>query len=93
MSISLPLIIGMAATTGLLTFVVVAAAMKSRQRPPMSGGEQMIGARAQVVAWEGQTGSIRLHGEIWNARATAPLQSGDGVRVIGRDGLTLIVER
>jgi membrane-bound serine protease (ClpP class) len=93
MSISLPLIVGMAATTALLTFAVVAAAMKSRQRPPASGSEQMIGARAQVVAWEGQTGSIRVHGEIWNARAAAPLQAGDGVRVIGRDGLTLIVDR
>ena len=33
-----------------------------------------------------------VQGERWRARATAVLQSGQVIRVIGRDGLTLLVE-
>ena len=33
-----------------------------------------------------------VRGEHWNARAAHPLAAGDAVRVIGRDGLMLLVE-
>lgn len=91
-AVSLPLIIGMAATTALLIFGVIAAAMKARRRAPVTGAEQIIGSVGQVIAWQDATGQIRVLGEIWNARATRPLQAGDTVRVVGRDGLTLIVD-
>jgi membrane protein implicated in regulation of membrane protease activity len=35
---------------------------------------------------------VRLNGEIWEARCAAGASPGDRVRVIGRDGLTLVVE-
>jgi len=52
----------------------------------------MIGMRGQVVDWSGSRGSVRVHGEIWAARASAPLTADAGVRVAGREGMTLIVE-
>ncbi|WP_291859478.1 nodulation protein NfeD [Bradyrhizobium sp.] len=91
-AVSLPLIIGMAATTALLIFGVIAAAMEARRRVPVTGAEQIIGSIGQVVAWQDATGQIRVLGEVWNARAARPLQTGDTVRVVGRDGLTLIVD-
>jgi membrane-bound ClpP family serine protease len=33
-----------------------------------------------------------VQGERWHARAVQSLQSGQTIRVIGRDGLTLLVE-
>jgi membrane-bound serine protease (ClpP class) len=91
-AVSLPLIIGMAATTALLIFGVIAAAMKARRRAPVTGAEQIIGSVGQVIAWQDATGQIRVLGEVWNARAARPVQAGDTVRVVGRDGLTLIVD-
>lgn len=91
-AISLPLIIGMAATTALLIFGVIAAAMKARRRPALTGAEQIIGSTGQVIAWQGTAGQVRVLGEVWNARATNPIQPGNTIRVIGREGLTLIVE-
>ncbi|MFH1343290.1 MAG: nodulation protein NfeD [Pseudomonadota bacterium] len=91
-AVSLPLIIGMAATTALLIFGVIAAAMNARRRVPVTGAEQIIGSIGQVIAWQDATGQIRVLGEVWNARAARPMQTGDTVRVVGRDGLTLIVD-
>jgi membrane-bound ClpP family serine protease len=33
-----------------------------------------------------------VQGERWHARAVDPMQPGQMIRVIGRDGLTLLVE-
>jgi membrane-bound serine protease (ClpP class) len=90
-AVSLPLILGLAAVTAALIFGVIAAALKARRRPPAAGSEQLIGSVAQVVDWHGQEGSVRIQGEIWTARAEHPLQPGDIIRVVGREGLTLIV--
>jgi membrane-bound serine protease (ClpP class) len=91
-AVSLPLIIGMAATTALLIFGIGMAAMKARRRVPVTGAEQIVGSVGQVIEWQGAAGQVRVLSEVWNARAARPLQAGDIVRVVGRDGLTLIVE-
>ena len=57
-----------------------------------TGSEEMIGMRGEVVGWSDVRGSVRVHGEIWSARADRPLHVNDSVRVVGREGLTLIVE-
>lgn len=91
-SVSIPIIIGAAITSAGLTFVVIAAAMKARRRPAVTGAEEMIDSRGTVVDWQTGRGNIRVHGEIWSARSDKELQSGDSVRVMRREGLTLIVE-
>ena len=90
--VSLPLILGAAATTAALLLFVGGAAIKTRRRPPTTGAEEMIGSRGQVVDWRDSAGHIRVHGEIWAARGNGPLQPGASVRVVAREGLTLIVE-
>ena len=91
-AVSLPVIAGMTLTTAALIFGVIGAAMQSRRRPSMTGAEQVIGAQARVIDWEGESGNVRFNGEVWSARSTRPLQAGATVRVVGRDGLTLVVE-
>jgi membrane-bound serine protease (ClpP class) len=92
LSVSLPLIVGMTVTTAALIFGVGAAAMSARRRPTVAGAEQMIGAKARVVDWDGNSGHVRIEGEVWSARSERAPKAGDMVRVIGREGLTLIVE-
>jgi membrane-bound serine protease (ClpP class) len=45
-----------------------------------------------VIAWSHDRGNIRIHGEVWAARAAKALAPGDRVRVKSRDGLILDVE-
>ena len=92
MRVSFPLILGSAIASAALTFFVVGAAVKARQRPPATGAEQMLASQGTVIDWSGDSGNIRIHGEIWAARASTALKPGDTVRVANRDGLTLIVE-
>jgi membrane-bound serine protease (ClpP class) len=91
-AVSLPLILGIAATTAGLVFGIVGAAIQSRKRTPATGAEEMIGSRAEIIDWTDGRGSVRVHGEIWSARGNGALHPRDAVRVVGRDGLTLIVE-
>ena len=92
LAVSIPVILGAALTCAGLTFGVIAAAMKARRRPAATGGEEMIASRGRVVDWQGDRGNIRIHGEMWGARSGQDLKAGDPVRVVRREGLTLIVE-
>jgi membrane-bound serine protease (ClpP class) len=76
-----------------VTFVLLTAlVMRARHRPIVAGREEMIGSTGPVLEWRGGRGRVRVHGELWQARSTAPLQRGQAVRVKGIDGLTLDVE-
>jgi membrane-bound serine protease (ClpP class) len=76
-----------------LIFGIVGAAMKAYKRPATTGAEELIGATAVVVDWQGTRGQVRVRGEIWGARADKPLWRDAVVRIVGREGMTLIVER
>jgi membrane-bound serine protease (ClpP class) len=56
------------------------------------GPETLLGMRAEVVQPCSPVGLVRVRGELWNARASAPVDSGQTVTVSGMDGLTLRVE-
>jgi membrane-bound serine protease (ClpP class) len=56
------------------------------------GPETLLGMRAEVVQPCSPVGLVRVRGELWSARASAPVDSGQTVTVSGRDGLTLRVE-
>jgi membrane-bound serine protease (ClpP class) len=86
------LVFGSAFATAGMILGIGGAAWSARKRAPATGSEQMIGMRGEVVGWTDVRGSVRVHGEIWSARANRPLQVNDTVRVVGREGLTLIVE-
>ncbi len=56
------------------------------------GPETLVGMRAEVVQPCSPVGLVRVRGELWNARASAPVDAGQTVIVSGMDGLTLRVE-
>src|SRR5262245_16430109 len=86
------LIFGSAIATAGMIVAIGGAAWSARKRKPATGSEQLIGMRGEVVSWNDLGGSVRVVGEIWSARSNRPLQVNDTVRVVGREGLTLIVE-
>ncbi len=91
-ALSWPVIIGTAACSAAVIFGVAGAAARAYRQKPATGPEELIGSRAEVVDWNETAGRIRVHGEIWAARAQRPLQPKEQVRVVARDGLTLVVE-
>lgn len=76
----------------LLLAVVLRLAARSFRRPVVSGREELIGSGGEVRRWKDTRGRVHVHGEIWQARATAPLTPGQKIRVTALDGLTLTVE-
>ena len=90
--VSPPVIAGAALVTGGLIFGILGAAIRSRRQPKVSGTDELIGLRGVVVDWTGASGRVRVRGELWNARSATSLPPEGEVRVVGREGLTLIVE-
>jgi membrane-bound serine protease (ClpP class) len=80
---------GVGATFALLAGLV---AVRSHGRPIVTGNVTIIGHSGEVLNWSGLEGQIQVHGERWQARAAAPLGSHQRVRVVRREGLTLVVE-
>jgi len=70
------------------------AMMRAGRLPVRTGAEGMIGRHAVVLDWTGDEGWVRCGSEKWHAvvRTGEPEHVGDGVRVVGVDGLTLVVE-
>ena len=71
---------------------VIGMAVKARQRPVVSGREELIGGVGVVLDDFENAGRIRIHSEVWNAHANAPLHRGQKVRVVAMEGLILHVE-
>lgn len=64
-----------------------------RGRRPAVGAQTLIGTAAEVLSVCRPDGQVQLNGEIWEARCAGGADPGETVRVVGRKGLTLLVER
>jgi membrane-bound serine protease (ClpP class) len=87
-----PAIAAAALVSALFFIFALGMAWRARYRPGVTGRDRMIGSPGTVIVWEAGKGTVRVLGEIWSARAAAPLAPDDPVRVVGLEGLTLIVE-
>jgi len=77
---------------GLITVFLMAIALRARRNKVTTGIEGLIGEIGTAQTPLSPDGKIFIHGEIWNAHASAPVASGDHVRVRRVDGLKLEVE-
>jgi membrane protein implicated in regulation of membrane protease activity len=62
-----------------------------RRTKATTGAEAMVGQVVEVVEECRPVGSVRIHGELWEARCAAGAARGDRVVVDEVDGLTLVV--
>ena len=77
-----------------LTFFLMRLVLKSRKWKTATGKEELVGAEGIVtsaISPEGE-GMIRVHGELWRARAAGNMPEGTNVRIIRVEGLKLFVE-
>jgi membrane-bound serine protease (ClpP class) len=80
-----------AVTAGVFAWAAFAG-LRQWRKPVTSGEAEFVNARGIVVFWSGGEGNVRFHGETWRARSAHQFNAGDNVRILRRDGLTLIVE-
>ena len=80
-----------AIVSALFVALVIRMALKARQHPIVSGREELIGAEGVILEDILDEGTIRVHGELWSARSAERLARGQKVRVVGMEGLVLIV--
>ena len=64
----------------------------SRREEPKVGPETLIGGSGRVITPCRPEGTVRIKGEIWQGRCEAGADTGDRIRVTGRDKLVLLVE-
>ena len=89
--IPLPLILGIGIASALFLIFVMGMVIKARDRPVVSGREELIGSIGEVTEDFEREGWARVHGEIWRVKSAARLQRGQKIRVAKIDGLTLEV--
>ncbi len=89
--VSRPLIgaIALASSFGLMA--IIGIAVKARQRPVVSGREELVGAVGTALLDFEHQGSVFVHSERWSAITSAPLLEGQAIVVTAIDGLMLKV--
>jgi len=89
-------IIGVVVATAVFFFFAIGAVLKVRKIRAKVGAEELIGkvTRAETEINE-EKGTIKIRGEIWNARTLEgeTIKEREKVEIVDREGLTLIVER
>lgn len=90
--VSWTMIVPLAATSALFSFAVGGMALRARQRPVLTGSEELPGMEGVAEEDIDSTGWARVHGELWRVQSRVPLPRGAKVRVTARHGLTLEVE-
>lgn len=86
-----PLIGGIAGTGSGAMLLTALFFARSRRRAVVSGPEEMVGSEGTVITWADGAGTVRIHGELWRARADRTLVAGNTVEVTELDGLILLV--
>ena len=92
--IPLALIVPLGIVSALLMFAIVRMALKARRQRPVTGDSELIGRLAAIIAVpadDPNRGWVNLLGENWQVHSAAPLQVGQQVRVLARQGLLLQV--
>jgi membrane-bound serine protease (ClpP class) len=91
-ALSLTLVAATAAVSVLFFLVILATLLRTRRRAVVTGAEALLGAQGEVVSWRDTEGRVRVLSEIWRARSVGPLVPGTRVKVIDREGLTVVVD-
>ncbi|HLT18355.1 MAG TPA: nodulation protein NfeD [Thermomicrobiales bacterium] len=95
LQISRAVIFTTAILIGLFFFFVVGSVVKTRGKTPATGRESFIGREGVARSDLDPRGRVFVDGTLWSAEAVGEpvILKGEPVRVVGRDGMLLHVER
>ena len=75
------------------TWIVAQKALEADSMRPAHDLEALIGAIGETKTAVSDEGSVQVAGELWSAKSDQAIPEGARVRVTGRDGFSLVVER
>ena len=78
---------------GALILATVFFMLWQSHRRVRSGAEEMLGQKAEVLEDFSRQGWVRIAGERWKARIPGGARTGEELKVVGRQGLLLHLER
>ena len=73
-------------------WLVIRKTLEAMQRPPAQDLDALIGLEGETRTPVHHEGTVYVDGELWSARSRCPIPAGHPIRVVGREGLVLLVE-
>lgn len=92
MRISLPLIGSTALVSAAFFLWVMSRLYTMSRKKVVTGAEEMIGIVGEAMEDFTEQGRVWVHGESWQAQASAPVKKGQKVQITEKDGLQLKVK-
>ncbi|HET9087660.1 MAG TPA: nodulation protein NfeD [Acidobacteriaceae bacterium] len=93
MQVHLETALGAGIGFGLITVFLTAIAVRARRNKVQTGNSALLGTLAIAQSPLDPDGQVMVRGELWQARSRTPVQTGEAVRILSREGLLLHVER
>jgi len=91
--LSLAYIIPATLVTAAFFIFVVGAGLRAQLLPVRAGGEILLGKAVPALGRiDGKGGRVFVEGEYWNAVSDTPVEPGQTVEIVGRQGLVLRVK-
>lgn len=91
LQISWSVIIPVIVTTAGVSLFLIGMGVRAMRRPPQTGSEGMIGAVGVAKTALRPSGTVAIHGELWDAVSDTPVEPGTSAKVLRVEGLTLYV--
>ena len=66
---------------------------RAHRQPVACGWEAMVGKLAEAVDGFPGLGRVKYHNVFWKARSKEPLAAGERAKIVGLQGMTLLVQR
>ena len=79
--------------SGLYLWFATIKVLEADQSKPVHDPTKIIGMVGEAKSNIENEGSVQVDGELWSARSQKPIPVGTRVRVLNREGFTLIVEQ
>jgi len=92
MRVRLSTALGVSLPVGAITVFLMTIALKARAGKRVSGMEGMVGEIGTAQTPLSPSGKVFVHGELWDATASSPIEQGGSVAVKQVDGLRLKVD-
>lgn len=89
------IIISAAFASGFFIWAILLFALKTRRKKVTTGIEGLTGEKGRARTDLNPEGLVFVHGEYWNAitKDKSEIKKGEEIKVVGNDGLKLIVEK
>ena len=74
-------------------WIAIQKTIQASRAQPMHNLTALVGQVGEAKTRIHTNGSVQVAGELWSARSDKPIPEGSSIRVVGREGFVLVVEK